>query len=499
VNQESKNKHEEFRIVVRYIDRFKARLRGNTYIPRFISTFAIFPALFERFKAWLRGDNYISHFISTFAIFLVISAIAFTVFVESDTTDSWSRTGDMLGAVIGIPTALAGSLVAILLAHRAYKVASDQLYYDGLNYYDQIVKDAVDIYFEQAELLRKITSDARTFVRDLAEIRAAWLELKVPSDGIELSLKKAFELNKESINGEINSLSRNIGRMMRNPLCREIWAASTNRKSRRIPAINHDIFNAEFDSGVWVNSTGNMATIDLFQDDLDRYYDVLLRRFEVPSIEQIQKIQYIYWYNMMLCGAYPDKFTKINDSKYMREGIRSKEVNAEEAFSDMIRLLHNHIYPRQATEALFEIGAILCLEEAWTGECTHINLGLAVLQDIILSYPTDDVVREAMSNMVIRRYGSDQPISAHLSTVCLDCGVANFIGKDLLYAASMADLNYGGYKLQSPSPMYMNIAEIIIPNSWTPQAVRKNAAQIELNASALHQMAVRMAARKEMA
>ena len=76
----------------------------------------------------------------------------------------WSNISDLFNLILGVPTALAGSVVALFIAHRAYVISSRQSYYETLQYLEKIVSDSSLLFWNLASDLRRFEDSAQKLI-----------------------------------------------------------------------------------------------------------------------------------------------------------------------------------------------------------------------------------------------------------------------------------------------------------------------------------------------
>jgi hypothetical protein len=235
-------------------------------------------------QRWIKGEAFVSQFIAGFFFVGFLVAISFSIIVAISEND-WSNVGDLLGAVVGIPVALAGSLVAVLLAHRAYIISKRQVQYDSMQYYEPIIEASAKIYLDQTNLLRKLIETL--------------LALRLHLDAIEVALKREKELkgaayeggNASSINGLnkkttefyvevenlLSKLADNLADMLRNPICRHMWSNSCSVQDRSVLQVSKYVWN--FSQEILIE--------DLDDISLRECYRIVKFHLAVPKISDL--------------------------------------------------------------------------------------------------------------------------------------------------------------------------------------------------------------------
>lgn len=118
------------------------------------------------------------YFLSFAALLIASILIILFIFVELQSGEElstlsnsaktqWSQTSDFLSAAIGIPTALAGSIVAIVLAHRAYTVSRQQSRFEEQIYLETAVGNLAEIYWTLSVAMRRVDEAHDFMLADL--------------------------------------------------------------------------------------------------------------------------------------------------------------------------------------------------------------------------------------------------------------------------------------------------------------------------------------------
>lgn len=86
--------------------------------------------------------------------------------IKSQDIESWSSVSDLLSATMGISVALAGSLVAIYLAHRAYSVSQRQSDFEVISFIEGMSERSADAYWELSKALSEIEGKSQSLIRN---------------------------------------------------------------------------------------------------------------------------------------------------------------------------------------------------------------------------------------------------------------------------------------------------------------------------------------------
>jgi len=357
---------------------------------------------------WLTGDYYFSQFVAAFLVLALALGGVFFLILKSvwiEPSGDWSTTGDMLGAVVGIPVALAGSLVAVLLAHRAYSISRRQLDYDSISYYEPIIKDAVEIYSRQTLILRQLAQNSAYFFRHIETM------IQKVADSGQRSLQpadiNASNILRSELEKVLSDLKMNVGSMVKNPLCREIWDASP-QDTRGLTVIRKDFFQNEP-----YLYQGNIPK----DNHIKGYYHWLSDRLYLPNIEPLQESRiHIHLHRM-----------RINAERNRPRLPTEPNDQAAAIPLDVSGSLYRN--------PLYELGAAIGHASSRTfpdGTIREANIGYAILYDLIIGYPTEDTLAIAIKRLLVKRFGDESAISKTLQQISIDYGVSSFGSDDLI-------------------------------------------------------------------
>lgn len=107
-----------------------------------------------------KSPNTNQRYFSLLLIFVLVSIIIFLftsyIFrkVSILSTLSWSPSSDALNVILGLPVALAGSILAILLAERAFSVSQRQEFQDNRKYIEEITNSVTNVYWDICQSIR---------------------------------------------------------------------------------------------------------------------------------------------------------------------------------------------------------------------------------------------------------------------------------------------------------------------------------------------------------
>lgn len=139
---------------------------------------------------------------------------SFTVDSFIGTQDAWSSVGDLLNFIFGIPTALAGSIVAILLAQKAYDLSRAQSELESRNYVEGKVNEVVEHYWSLGMSLN-----------DVDRLLDAYVTASVIEAGVINAYKEFSVADRKESNSEKNIEQAKVERLK---IEAEFWSAIEN-------------------------------------------------------------------------------------------------------------------------------------------------------------------------------------------------------------------------------------------------------------------------------
>lgn len=205
-------------------------------------------------------------FFFSFVLLLALSAISvLTIFVNLQEGESifllrnsskthWSESSDFLGAIFGIPTALAGSIVAILLAHKAYAVSKQQSKFEAQIYLEAAATQLAETYWDVSSAMRKVDEAHDALLIDLTR-------------KTETKAGSAEGLNRDHLDKEykeaLNSLAHALLSIHKNALAFETWKSIDHAKIADNIRISQNSALSSFTSGARRPSFTLCDTTDL--------------------------------------------------------------------------------------------------------------------------------------------------------------------------------------------------------------------------------------------
>jgi hypothetical protein len=372
---------------------------------------------------WFRGENYVSLFIVGFFSLATLLAAVFVAFIGSvpvggwslssllfgskgashQPAEEWSFIGDMLQAVVGIPVALAGSLVAVLLAHRAYSISKKQVLYEELNYYEPVIRDAVAIYSKQQTLLGQILRIGTTMIHHI--------ELGIGQKGQDENLIHIVA----QLQRRIQEFEKNVSDMSRNPLCRSIWETAGHRRQtitqRAMSSYNvpdHKQWKF-FDSGNFTSILSAFEKRRAQEVTFDKY------RFHPKNLERV-----CCFFIRIVCNEDRDIILH-KVEKYCQEhsisAVKGYLRFTQEGHSKEKRVIH----PR---EILYYL-----LPDA------EFNLGYALACELVYRLPEPELLKDAITAMLRGRERNNPQIVEDLVRLTVDYGLLTFSEVELAWMA----------------------------------------------------------------
>lgn len=146
----------------------------------------------------------------------------------------WSPTADALGLIIGIPTALAGSIVAMILAHKAYQVSENQANLEQKKHIQEVVAEISSMYWDIANSVQNIDIGLSNFVISsisLEDIDSAIEEELSTStqdnlkhlEGVRSRKLDSYLTYKSEFDSALNDLCLSIRQINRNVVVYNAW------------------------------------------------------------------------------------------------------------------------------------------------------------------------------------------------------------------------------------------------------------------------------------
>lgn len=141
--------------------------------------------------------------------------------IQEGVKDDWSSAADFLSAVIGLPIALAGSIVAIYIAHRAFFVSQRQADFEVNAYIEKLSDKSAETFWRLSGTLREIDELASEFAFKSVLLQTHLSSKKERSGTSELKAE-VVELWR-SVEKSFNALSQDVLLVLRDPISLESW------------------------------------------------------------------------------------------------------------------------------------------------------------------------------------------------------------------------------------------------------------------------------------
>nr|WP_290697941.1 hypothetical protein [Halomonas sp. UBA3074] len=122
---------------------------------------------------------------------------------------------DSFSIILGLPVALAGSAVAIILAHKSLSISRRQEYYENISFIDEYVEDVYSRYAEVSSCLRE-------YLSDVSSLMALYIDQQENPDNEE-EFKKSFFSLKENVISSRRDFIQKLSYLSRNRVCSQIW------------------------------------------------------------------------------------------------------------------------------------------------------------------------------------------------------------------------------------------------------------------------------------
>lgn len=91
-----------------------------------------------------------------FAVALTVSFLVFSEVIDAKKVETWSSLSDFITATLGIAVALAGSVVAIYIAHRAYSISRKQAFLEERAIVERTVDKTVETLWDLSRSLHNL-------------------------------------------------------------------------------------------------------------------------------------------------------------------------------------------------------------------------------------------------------------------------------------------------------------------------------------------------------
>lgn len=151
----------------------------------------------------------------------------------------WSSVSDFLGVTLGIPVALLGSVVALVLAHKAYAISKRQEELEQRRYFEDLAVDAANAFWSLSSSIHSLDHSSRGLLRLL--MSDEWLYKRSARaldgdrnenekvDGVEdRNFKEAFGIINQ-VRIDFENVSDSLLMILRQPLALKCWLAALER------------------------------------------------------------------------------------------------------------------------------------------------------------------------------------------------------------------------------------------------------------------------------
>jgi len=373
---------------------------------------------------------------SSLLLFVLLTKVSGAAYLlSSPPADDWSQAADAMNAVFGLPIALAGSLVAIALAHRAFVLAKRQVQYETLRYLDDLVHNVSEVYWELAESVRSVDRFGdrlyRTIVNPQAQdsLRSARWDTSLENDTAPARVDEATENALVSaeldFRSSVQRLSAAILSIVRDPVAREVWMSFTGTRSQD-GAVAYMASLSTSAEGTYGRRYEDISVLgrdflDLSPQGLSQAllqgapYMGLSELSEVPFILQFDNSIVKYKYNVeseKFCINTVKK-TRNKESDVMISAKIIDELSGMEVFEK--NKTHRGLAQwRGASSAdrIRTVGALfhfhpLLAKDGPHGKLPFFNVGAAVICEVLSRLPDDQTLDTALQKALSRRGETD--------------------------------------------------------------------------------------------
>lgn len=327
-------------------------------------------------------------------IFLIASYIFGKIGITS--TLSWSPSSDALSVILGLPVALAGSILAILLAERALSVSQRQEFQDNRKYIEEITDTVINVYWNICQSIRfyyiSTSKVIDYYFRNFNTVDKKWNTEK-NEDEFKTICLSLFEKQ--------NSLIDSIFAIGQNSICVSIW--------KKYWSNNENGMTQKILSSLSEHAEPDMFIIDSFANISDFLNSVEIASSRSTQLTVLSTLN--TYFSRESCIKYTENHFPDNENT-LDESIRLgfHQIAGSVSYLDTFILCGKFLSEKHYS-ALYEdmfMTNKVCDEK-------YVNYGLAFLVDFVKSIPNLDKTREE--------------INSHL----LNYGINDFESKKVLY------------------------------------------------------------------
>lgn len=406
--------------------------------------------------------------------------------VSTIATGNWSSISDAINAVLGIPTSLAGAVVAVALAHRAYVLAKRQVRYDSLAYVETVITNIERVYWDLANALRHLEREANDLYQAILRnrYRSGYKDernlpdptLGEPEVNIGKELEDLTRVN-DRVDAAVEGVADAVLGILRDPLARAVWRSwDTDRKSKGlIPAfIQLSTFNPS------ILGANLFTSLDpRFSERHPHSLAQALRdggtHFGPEDRQLLPKI--ISFERELRDVETSDEIIQLKEARKPRNPgdkldlSRLKLKRVSEVLEDQIlpkidaksyalRLIA-HWNRNRGEERLSVIGALVSLkpfygENRINAHQPYYNLGAAVLSEVIQRRPESERLKAAIKSLLLER-GEDDPRLVQVAKNMIDDkGFEHYVSPWMIEAAEKLESKPDLLVYRQPSTYDLN-------------------------------------------
>lgn len=365
------------------------------------------------------------------------------VYLPTPNATMWSPISDFIGVVIGLPVALAGSVVAIYLAHRAYEVSRIQARLDERAHVEALVTRSSEAFWSLSDAIRGYDTALNELVLASFNYDEKVQKYK-PADGtisranpeadrLESEAEDRLRIAKSRFREASSNASSKILLILRDPISSQAW----NKASARCLHTINESISSSIDEG-------NEETISTIQNEIKKLTKDDEKIHPSAISQFFQDYQFLTERMSESSPSLPTRIILTQENARVKKqengiakityrrrnpmetypGENSEKVERSFSISDLENTVRNRtrIIERissSPTLRLKVLGAYLSIYPASetkdfahrkTGAKTWINSGALLLSIVLSSYPTKDDFSEAVKT-VFSKDNDFQPTS----------------------------------------------------------------------------------------
>lgn len=319
----------------------------------------------------------------------------------------WSATADFLSLVLGVPVSLAGSIVAIYIAHRAFVVSEKQSDLESRMYIDQSSEKVAETYWQITNSIRDldITLDDFAFKTFLLEM------LKDTSKGSGERVSNLRDEVKAIANifeNQINDLSVKILLILRDPISLEDWRQKSEYWDT-ISTSNALQHEKEFVPPEIQSLLDNLDPSTVSQE--------IRRYISKKNLSEVTDLTSIFRKSMLRTFV---KEMKSDDGGHTYRFLTDdnqpdRSRTAKEWMSNTMHLYDVKKQLQNPEARLLIIGSLIGVsnfktsdqqfKQRWGGDGSAIiNVGALLILHFVTSYPTTQTLSNSMNSFMDRSY-----------------------------------------------------------------------------------------------